>query len=81
MLGAVWESLGYPEDALKYYEEALSRRPSYLPALRRSVNLDLTLNNTGYRVEERIRMGLQLETDEQWRSIFDRALVRLHERK
>jgi tetratricopeptide (TPR) repeat protein len=78
-LGTLWESIGYPADASRYYSEALSRDADYLPSLRRSVRLDVNLARVTDLTEARLRRALYLETDPKWRELLMRAQVRLHD--
>lgn len=76
-LGALWESLGWPNDALRYYSDALARDQDYLPSLRRSVLLDVRLGKVTELTETRLRRALILEKDPKWRELLERAQVRL----
>ncbi len=76
-LGALWEKLGWPDDALRFYGEALARDQNHLLSLRRSILLDVNLGRASDQTEARLRRALLLETDTQWRTLLQRAQIRL----
>lgn len=78
-LGALWESMGWPEDAARYYSEALSRDQNHLPSLRRSILLDVNLGRATDQTEIRLRRALLLESDQEWRAHLMRAQVRMRD--
>lgn len=79
-LGTLWESLGYNEDAAKWYTTALARDPQYLPSLRRMVVIDEIRNKPDAQTLERIRTALLLEKDEFWIEKMRRASMRFEQR-
>ena len=78
-LGQLWESLNYPEDASRWYTESLSRDPNYLPALRRSVLVDMIRNMGDERTSDRLKRALLQETDPAWKERLLREEIRLRE--
>ncbi|MBX3386974.1 MAG: hypothetical protein KF768_10415 [Phycisphaeraceae bacterium] len=78
-LGALWESMGWPDDASRYYTEALARDQNHLPSLRRSILLDVNLGRATDQTENRLRRALLLESDPDWRGHLMRAQVRMRD--
>lgn len=76
-LGALWESLGWPDQAAIHYSEALNRDPNHLPSLRRSILLDVNLGRATDQTESRLRKAMSLETDATWLGHLKRAKVRM----
>lgn len=75
-LGTLWESLGYNDDAARWYDEALKRDENYLPALRRLVVVEEIRNKPTVRTLERIRTALLVERDPFWIDRMRRASMR-----
>lgn len=75
-LGTLWESLGYYDDAARWYDEALKRDENYLPALRRVVVVEEVRNKPTARTLERIRTALLVERDPFWIDRMRRASMR-----
>lgn len=76
-LGLVYYRAGFDEDALRWYSESLSRDPNWLPSIRGAVACATRLNRADDATRERIRRGLMLETEPQWREIFERQRLRV----
>jgi tetratricopeptide (TPR) repeat protein len=79
-MGMLWQKLGYPGDAGKFYTTALERDPNYLPALRESVLLDTQLDKVTSETANRVRRALQIETDRAWREELMRRHTIIEER-
>lgn len=75
-LATLWESLGYYDDAARWYDEALKRDENYLPTLRRVVVVEEVRNKPTARTLERIRTALLLERDPFWIDRMRRASMR-----
>ncbi len=78
-LGTLWESLGYYDDAAKWYDEALKRNVNYQPSLRRLVVVEEVRNKPTARTLERLRTGLLLERDPFWIERMRRASMRFEQ--
>jgi hypothetical protein len=65
------------EDSLRYYDIALERSPNYLPALRGAVKAAHLLGEADERRLDQVKRALLIETDEQWRTVFERERVRI----
>ena len=78
-LGTLWESLGYLEDAARWYDEALRRDENYLPALRRAIIVEETRNKPDSTTLERIRRAMIQEQDPWWQNKYRRAKLRFEE--
>lgn len=78
-LGTLWESLGYLDDAARWYDEALKRDENYLPTLRRCVVVEEIRNRPDSTTLDRIRRGLLQEQDPWWKDRFMRARDRFEE--
>jgi tetratricopeptide (TPR) repeat protein len=76
-LGVLYMEANLPEDAIKYYEQALERRPQYLPSLRGAVRAAQLIGRSEEADLTRIKMGLRLEVDPTWRTMFQRQLARV----
>ncbi|MDX9911933.1 MAG: tetratricopeptide repeat protein [Phycisphaerales bacterium] len=81
-LGTLYHRVGRDTEALRYFSDALTRDPYWLPALRGTARCALRLpSGTGLSDEEllnRVERALMVERDAQWRAVFERAQVRLH---
>jgi tetratricopeptide (TPR) repeat protein len=71
-LGVLWESIGYIEDAKRWYEEALKRDENHLPALRRLLVVEKARNHPDALTLEHIRRALLIERDPWWSEQFQR---------
>ncbi len=78
-LGTLWESLGYMDDAARWYGEALSRDESYLPSLRRIAIVEEIRNKPDSTTLERIRRALLIEQDPWWKDKFRRDKLRFED--
>jgi tetratricopeptide (TPR) repeat protein len=65
-LGALWEERKYFDDALKWYDQALTRDEQYQPALRRYLLVQSIQNKPGVKTAERLKTALLLEKDPWW---------------
>ncbi|MBX3406512.1 MAG: hypothetical protein KF869_07085 [Phycisphaeraceae bacterium] len=78
-LGALWDNMGYLDDAGRWYEEALSRDENFQPALRRSILVDQMLRRGNEVTARRVQRALLQETDPWWIERLQRERVRLAE--
>jgi tetratricopeptide (TPR) repeat protein len=78
-LGALWESLGYYDDATRWYNEALKRDADYLPALRRFLLVQELRQTPDETTPERLKKALLMETDPWWINRFKRFHQRSEE--
>lgn len=65
-LGALWERLGYYDEALKWYDQALTRQPDFQDGLRRFLLVQSIQNKTDDSTQERLKTALLLEKDPWW---------------
>lgn len=78
-LGALWDTLGYLEDAGRWYEESLKRDENFQPALRRAILVDQLLNRGTEVTARRIQRAILQETDPWWKDRLQRERARLTE--
>jgi tetratricopeptide (TPR) repeat protein len=78
-LGVLWETLGYLDDAARWYEEALKRNENHLPALRRMLVVEESRNKPDQITLEHIRRALMVEKDPWWAERFQRARGRFEQ--
>lgn len=76
-IGVLYMEANLPEDALRYFEMALERRPQYLPSLRGAVRAAQLIDRSEEADLAHIKMGLRIETDATWRTMFQRQLARV----
>lgn len=76
-LALCWYEMGYDDNALNYYRKSLERDPFWLPSLRGNVACLQRLNKADDPAPEQIRRGLMIESDPTWRSVFERARLRI----
>lgn len=76
-LGYVYSVRGWTAESLRYYTAALERSPNRLSALRGAVSQAKALNVSTDDALERARMGLLIETEEAWRVVFQREVIRI----
>lgn len=76
-LGYVYAVRGWTSESLRYYVAALDRSPNRLGALRGAVAQGKALNLSTDDALERARMGMLIETDEAWRTVFQRESMRI----
>lgn len=70
--GIASSRIGWEEDAMKYYHDALAIQPGYLPALRGAIRSADLLGAAQYEDLERVKRALLSETDTKWRTYFER---------
>lgn len=66
-LAVLWDKQGWPEDALRFYLEALERDPRYQPALRGAIRNETLLGEADEKTLERLRTALLQENNDRWR--------------
>lgn len=76
-LGLVYHRTGWVEESLRYYDMALERSPSYLPALRGAIKASHLLGEADEKRLEQVRRALLIETDPTLREFFEREQVRI----
>lgn len=76
-LALCWYDMGYDDNALTYYRKSLERDPFWIPSLRGNVACLQRLNRADEPATEQIRRGLMVETDPEWRAVFERARLRI----
>lgn len=78
-LGALWEQLGYYEDAEHWYDEALIRDQRHLPSLRRAILVDQLRDKVRPITAERLKIALLMEREPWWLDRFKRYQIHLRE--
>lgn len=76
-IGVAYVEVGWAEEALEYFKQALDRDPSYLPALRGAVKSAELLRRADDATLDLVRRGLLRETDDRWRVYFERQRFRV----
>jgi len=76
-IGLAYQQMGWAQDALENYEEALRRDPHFLDALRGATLAEDTLGVASLESLNRVRQALMIEKDEQWRAFFERRRFRI----
>jgi tetratricopeptide (TPR) repeat protein len=61
--GLLYRDRGYPNDARRYFEQALDQDEAYLDALLGSIRADITISDESTRTLDRIRKALFIVTD------------------
>lgn len=79
-MGMIWQRLGYSDDALKAYEQALERDPSYQPALREAVLLAVQLDRITPTTAERARRAVMQEREARWLTELQRQALVIEQR-
>lgn len=77
--GLAYLELGWSEEALRYFNQALERNPAWLPALRGSMVASKNLLRVDRDALDVVRRGLLAETDASWRELFQRERMRLEQ--
>jgi len=78
-MGVMYEDKNLFPDAIKYYNLALERDPNLLPALRRSVVLEMQTNSLTPASGERAHRALMLESDSKYKNLLSQALRQIEE--
>ncbi len=78
-LGALWESLGYLDDASKWYDQALQRNENHQPALRRFLLVQELRGKPDDSTPGRLKKALLMEQDPWWINRFKRFHQRSEE--
>jgi len=76
-IGLAYQEMGWAQDALDHYNEALMRDENFLDALRGFAHAEETLGQGSLQSLERIKRALMIEKDEQWRDFFQRRRFRV----
>lgn len=76
-IGLAYQEMGWAQDALENYDQALMRDENFLDALRGFALAEETLGQGSQRSLERIKRALMIEKDEQWREFFERRRFRV----
>lgn len=76
-IGLAYQQVGWARDSYKHFENALSRDPNYLPALRGLIRSAEMLGMGDTDIMSYIRNAQLRETDEQWREYFTTQYYRV----
>lgn len=79
-LGLLAQKLVHYDEAAKYYSQALERSDRYLPALRKSIEVDQLRDRYDDTTLQRVRKALYLETDPQWKDFLMRQKLKAEQR-
>lgn len=78
-LGFLYFNQNWYEDALKYYARSLERSPYWLPSLRGAIVSAKELLQSDEAGLERIKRGLMVENDAEWRRVFEVEQMRVRQ--
>lgn len=76
-LGLVYFNAGFADQAMTQYFRALERDPNWIPALRGIALSSRRLVQADQRIADVLRRALMLETDPEWRKIFEQERLRV----
>lgn len=76
-IGLAYQEMGWAQDALEHYDQALMRDENFLDALRGYALAEETLGQGSLLSLERIKKALMIEKDEEWRDFFERRRFRV----
>ncbi|HYC99951.1 MAG TPA: tetratricopeptide repeat protein [Phycisphaerales bacterium] len=79
-LGLQYQDLGFLSDAAACYGRALERDPNYLPALKKSIEVDQLTDSYSDVTLARLRRAIPQETDAKWGEYLQRMLLKTQER-
>ena len=79
-LGTIYQNLYYDSEALKYYRQAIERRPNYLPALRGAIQAAELTNEADMETLDWINEAILLENDPDWLKFFQSLRLRIESR-
>lgn len=72
-LGALWEQLGYLDDAARWYDDALQRDPNHQNSLRRSILVDELRHKLTSITADRLKIAIVAEREPWWINRFQRV--------
>lgn len=76
-IGLAYQEMGWAQDAMINYEDALRRDPNFIDALRGIAVAEQKLGYASLESLHRVRHALMIEPDEQWREFFQRQRFRI----
>ncbi|MBC7771270.1 MAG: tetratricopeptide repeat protein [Pyrinomonadaceae bacterium] len=76
-VATIYDEKHYYKEAIKQYNLALEKDPNLLPALRRSIYLEMQTNSFTPATKDRVLRGLLMEKDQQYINIFSQAKIRI----
>ena len=79
-MGMLAQELLHYDEAAKYYTKALERSDRYLPALRKSIEVDQLRDKYDDTTLQRIRRAVYLETDPQWKTYLLNQKIKAEQR-
>ena len=80
-LGALWEELGYLDDAARWYDQALQRDPRHQNSLRRAILVDELRHRLTPITAERLKIAIVAERQPWWINRFQRIHQLMTERE
>jgi tetratricopeptide (TPR) repeat protein len=79
-LGLLAQKLVHYDEAARYYTQALERSDRYLPALRKSIEVDQLRDKYDDMTLQRVRRALYIETDPAWKDFLMRQKLKAEQR-
>lgn len=76
-IGLAYQRNGWGEEAYRYFSMALERDPSHLPSMRGYVRAVEMTGRADERTMQIIRSAVMRETDEEWKTYFQRQRYRV----
>lgn len=76
-MGIAYQRNGWGEEAFRHFSLAMERDPSHLPAMRGYIRAAEMTGRADDRLIQVIRAALLRDTDEQWRTYFQRQRYRV----
>jgi tetratricopeptide (TPR) repeat protein len=76
-IAVAYDHAGWSQDAMRYYERALERDPRHIPALRGYARTAKVLDIADPSTLARVRAGLMVDRDENWREFYEREQYRM----
>ena len=76
-LGLVYYTAGFADQAMTYYFSSLDRDPNWVPALRGVALSSRRLVQADQKTADVLRRALMVETDPEWRKVFEQERLRV----
>jgi len=76
-IATIYDEKRYYKEAIKQYNNALEKDPNLLPALRRSIYLEMQTGGFTPATKDRVMRALMIEKDPQYINLFSQAKIRI----